>query len=85
MRPQNQIRGLLVIACMLGSGLLFAPPQSAAQDHWVATWAASPQSSHFEFPRAFRPPAPPRANRAQTIRPVLFSPRRQQSITKQCE
>lgn len=29
---------------------------AAAQEHWVATWAASPQASRFNFPR---PPAAP--------------------------
>lgn len=76
MRAQNRIRGLLVIACFVGSGLLCAAPRSAAQDHWVATWAASPQSSHFEFPRAFRPPAPPAGQQGANNppRPIFPAP-----------
>ena len=76
MRAQNQIHGLVIIACIVGSAMLCAAPRSTAQDHWVATWAASPQSSHFEFPRAFRPPAPPagQQNSNNPPRPVFPPP-----------
>jgi lysophospholipase L1-like esterase len=33
---------------------------AAAQDHWVATWAASPQSASFNIPAAKRNTAPPK-------------------------
>lgn len=59
--------GLIGIAC--------------AQDHWIATWAASPQAPRFNFPRpaaapgqapAPAPPAPPAAAfDNQTIRMVV--------------
>lgn len=32
-------------------------PALMAQDHWVATWAASPQTAQFRFPRPAAPPA----------------------------
>lgn len=72
MRAQNEIRGLIVIACIIGLALLCTPPRSIAQDHWVATWAASPQSSHFVFPRAFRPPAPPAGQQGTNSPPPAF-------------
>ncbi len=72
MRAQNQIRGLLAIVCIVGSVLLCSAPRSVAQDHWVATWAASPQSSHFVFPRAFRPPAPPAGQQGANNPPPIF-------------
>ncbi len=56
---------------------------ATAQDHWVATWAASPQSPRFNFPR---PPAapgqpaapaprlpPPSAFNNQTIRMIVHT------------
>jgi lysophospholipase L1-like esterase len=33
---------------------------AVAQDHWVATWAASPQSASFSFPRPKQNSAPPK-------------------------
>ena len=76
MRAQNEIRGILVIACIIGLALLGAAPRSTAQDHWVATWAASPQSAHFVFPRAFRPPAPPAGQQSTNNppRPIFPEP-----------
>ena len=41
--------------------LLFALGASA-QDHWVATWAASPQSASFKFPLPKQNPPAPRTN-----------------------
>ena len=56
---------------------------AAAEDHWVATWAASPQSPRFNFPRPAAapgqpaPPAPnlppPPAFSNQTIRMVVHT------------
>ncbi len=37
-------RGLAVVF------ILFVAFSAAAQDHWVATWAASPQAASFDFP-----------------------------------
>jgi lysophospholipase L1-like esterase len=58
-----------------------APCIALAQDHWVATWAASPQSPRINFPRPAAapgqpaPPAPalppPPAFNNQTIRMVV--------------
>ena len=36
-----------------------AAPNAHAQDHWVATWAASPQNPRFSFPRIPAPAAQP--------------------------
>jgi lysophospholipase L1-like esterase len=39
--------------------MALAAPNAHAQEHWVATWAASPQSPRFSFPRIPAPAAPP--------------------------
>ena len=52
-------RRLLILACVLGSLLAIAAPRARAQDHWVATWAASPQGPRFVFPRVLMPAAQP--------------------------
>lgn len=56
---------------------------AAAQDHWVATWAASPQSPRFNFPRPAAAPGqpaapapnlpPPPAFNNQTIRMIVHT------------
>jgi lysophospholipase L1-like esterase len=45
------------VVCAGAAVLAANPPDAAAQDHWVATWAASPQTPRFSFPR-FPAPAP---------------------------
>ena len=48
--------------CLLAVIAALAAPRAAAQqkgEHWVATWAASPQGPRFGFPRFATPPAPP--------------------------
>lgn len=42
---------------MLGALLPGVVPALAAQDHWVATWAASPQAARVNFPRPAQAPA----------------------------
>jgi lysophospholipase L1-like esterase len=39
--------------------LALAASNARAQEHWVATWAASPQTPRFSFPRIPAPPAQP--------------------------
>jgi lysophospholipase L1-like esterase len=52
--PQPTCRAIaLAVVLIFGSAVLAA--EADAQDHWVATWAASPQTPRFAFPR---PPAP---------------------------
>jgi len=53
-------------------------PVAAAQEHWVATWAASPQSSRVNFPRPAQAPAatpaPAAANPANQAPPFPAPP-----------
>lgn len=51
----GQTRKTLGWAGMLASAWIGLTPGAWGQDHWVATWAASPQAARFAFP------APPRA------------------------
>lgn len=55
---------LAVLACLLGSGIACTIQGADAQDHWVATWAASPQTPRFVFPRL--PAPPPSSGAGQT-------------------
>ncbi len=41
--------------------MALAAPNAHAQEHWVATWAASPQTPRFSFPRIPAPAAQPNA------------------------
>ena len=52
-----------VLWCVFAAALAADAQNAVAQEHWVATWAASPQTPRFSFPR-FPTPAPP-ANTAQ--------------------
>jgi lysophospholipase L1-like esterase len=47
-----------VLACVFAAALGVVAQNAVAQEHWVATWAASPQTPRFSFPR-FPTPAPP--------------------------
>ena len=60
----TRIRAACVFAFACLTVLALAVPDARAQEHWVATWAASPQTPRFSFPRLPAPPAPP-ANSAQ--------------------
>jgi lysophospholipase L1-like esterase len=62
MRKPFLMRRLFIFTAVLGS-LLLCPLQKAfAQDHWVVTWAASPQSPRFVFPRVLMAPQPGQTN-----------------------
>src|SRR5580693_9473164 len=45
------------IGCAFAAALAISAHNASAQDNWVATWAASPQTPRFAFPR-FPTPAP---------------------------
>jgi lysophospholipase L1-like esterase len=47
-----------VRAVVLTFGLVLAVSSAAAQEHWVATWAASPQAPRVNFPRPPQAAAP---------------------------
>ena len=49
----------LIVAFTLAALFACVAPLANAQDHWVATWAASPQGPRFVFPRALTPPPQP--------------------------
>lgn len=70
-------RRLFVLAPLFATVVLFLPLGATAQDHWVATWAASPQAPRFAFPRVLANP-PQSANQpGQTNpspRPPAFPP-----------
>jgi lysophospholipase L1-like esterase len=51
---KNQIA---VFTCKIALVLAVLPLALFAQDHWVATWAASPQTARMNFPIPRRPPA----------------------------
>ena len=74
MIAQRHLRPLLLVTSILGLAFLCVAPNAAAQDHWVATWAASPQSSRIVFPRAFRPPTPPPGQSGQPAQNNAPSP-----------
>ena len=46
-------------ACSFLILMALAAPNAHAQEHWVATWAASPQTPRFSFPRFPTPAAQP--------------------------
>jgi lysophospholipase L1-like esterase len=57
MNERNSVRNAFIRACILAVALAGLAVCAGAQDHWVATWAASPQSARIVFPRLPRPPA----------------------------
>jgi lysophospholipase L1-like esterase len=65
--------GLVFVLGALLSGLV---PIAGAQDHWVATWAASPQAPRVNFPRPAQAPAatPVPAPAAPANQPPPFPP-----------
>jgi lysophospholipase L1-like esterase len=78
--PQS-IRRAFVLAVVLRLGLTGLAAEASAEDHWVATWAASPQTPRFSFPRLpAPPPAPASAQTAPSSQgnppppPPLFPP-----------
>lgn len=55
MTRQQQTARTFVLTCIVTAGLAGMAPNLWGEDHWVATWAASPQAGRVVFP------APPRA------------------------
>lgn len=55
MTTKHSIGRAIALAVVLIFGLAGLAAEANAQDHWVATWAASPQTPRFNFPRL---PAP---------------------------
>lgn len=61
------------IACALAF-LLTSGPRVFAQEHWVATWAASPQSARLVLPPGLQAPPPPGSQTGQANRAPAFPP-----------
>jgi len=76
MNAKHSFRHTFVRTCILAIALAgLAAHATAQQQHWVATWAASPQSPHIVFPRLPQPPnAPGGSAPAQAARPPIFPP-----------
>jgi len=71
MTKQMSFRRLVFLAGLLAS-FLFCPTEDArAQDHWVSSWAASPQSPRFVIPRVLTTPPPGQTNPPP---PPIFPP-----------
>ena len=70
---RKQLR-IFLLTCSLPPLLAVAAPNATAQDHWVATWAASPQSPRFVFPRFPTPPTSPAAQANPPPPPVFPAP-----------
>jgi len=70
-KKQLRVNRYLVLACIVGSVLAGSVPEARGQDHWVATWAAAPQSPRLVFPRF---PTPPPSASAQPSPPPSFPP-----------
>ena len=64
----------LIRTCTLALALAGLTAAAGAQEHWVATWAASPQSAHIVFPRLPQPPAPAPGAAAQAAPRIVFPP-----------
>ena len=78
MTTKQSIGRAIALAVVLIFGLAGFAAEANAQDHWVATWAASPQTPHFTFPRLPAPSpssASPQSGRpGQGNPPPLFPP-----------
>jgi lysophospholipase L1-like esterase len=68
----KSIRRAVALAVALTSGLAGLASEANAQDHWVASWAASPQTPRFSFPRLPAPNPPPAS--AQPSQPSQGNP-----------
>jgi lysophospholipase L1-like esterase len=68
----ERVRRSLVLTLLVAAVACLAHG-AAAQQHWVATWAASAQSARIVFPRLPQPPAAPGAA-TQGSPPPLFPP-----------
>ncbi len=73
MKAKNPVRNTFIRVCILAIALAGLAANAGAQEHWVATWAASPQSAHIVFPGLPRRPAAPGAS-AQGNPSPLFPP-----------
>jgi lysophospholipase L1-like esterase len=74
MRTPHPIRKAFGLVCVLGVSLTGLVSISAAQDHWVATWAASPQAPRVNFPRPAQAPAATPAPVAAPATPANQAP-----------
>ena len=74
MTNQRLSRRLFALACTFGLLLACVAQVASAQDHWVATWAASPQTPRFAFPRVATPAPPPSQPNGNPPPPPLFPP-----------
>ncbi|HXA77003.1 MAG TPA: SGNH/GDSL hydrolase family protein [Candidatus Acidoferrales bacterium] len=63
-----------VIAWLFLVLMALAAPNADAQEHWVATWAASPQSPRFSFPRFPAPTAQPNNSQPAPAAPAPPAP-----------
>ncbi len=72
MATRQSISRAVTLVVVMIFGLAGLAAGANAQDHWVATWAASPQTPRFAFPR---PPAPnPSSPPSQPGQPNQSSP-----------
>jgi len=76
MKKYRITRSVCFVWCTLTWGLVGAALHAAGQEHWVATWAASPQSPRVVFPLPPRAqPAPAAAGQpGQGNPPPVFAP-----------
>ena len=74
MNAKNPVRNTFVRACILAVALVGLAASAGAQEHWVVTWAASPQSAHIVFPRLPQPPAPAPGAAAPPAPRIVFPP-----------
>ena len=65
MRTKERTYRAYFILCLLGLMLSGIAPCLNAQDHWVATWAASPQAASFGFARPAQGSSTPAAEPKQ--------------------
>ncbi|MGC2508897.1 MAG: SGNH/GDSL hydrolase family protein [Candidatus Acidiferrales bacterium] len=73
MSREYSLRNPFARSSILVIALLVLAGNAAAQDHWVATWAASAQSPHIAFPGIRQAPAGPGAA-APSNAPPRFPP-----------
>jgi lysophospholipase L1-like esterase len=69
---QQSIRRAIALAVVLIFGSACLAAGAKAQDHWVATWAASPQTPRFTFPGL--PAAGPSSASSQPAQPGQGNP-----------
>ncbi|HUI79502.1 MAG TPA: SGNH/GDSL hydrolase family protein [Bryobacteraceae bacterium] len=57
----RSVKQTALVICLTALALTAATRPADAQEHWVATWAASPQAPRFNIPRPPTPAATPQA------------------------